>query len=542
MNKITSLLVALFAATALWAYDFQSGDLCYNITSDTTVEVTYSEKSWRNYQGLTTITIPATVDYENKSYKVTCIGQEAFYFCDVTSITLPNSITNIGERAFVYCRGLETFVIPNTVDTIGESAFEYCGKLREVTILQGVVSIGRSAYSRCTSLESVYIPSSVAQIDLWAFSHCSNLTSIIVDENNPTFDSRDNCNAIIETSTNTLLAASNATIIPNSVIKIQNWAFYGCSNLKSIVIPKSVTDIAHSAFDFCSNLQSIVVENGNMIYDSRDNCNAVIETATNTLRVGCLTTQIPNSVQIIGERSFYGSDNLTSIVIPEGVTTIEDAAFEFCGNLSSVTLPQTLTYIGSGAFEFSNLQSIAIPEAVVYIGSGAFWECKFTEFAFPSQITTIESYVLCYCTGLKSITIPNKATEIKNNAFYSCSSLTSVTIGYNVETIGNNAFASCANLKTVTVLADVPPVCDASFDTERLAQMTLLVAPEVLTAYQIADTWKDFGNIVAIGTTDVENITGSTSNAQKVIIRNGQVLIRQGNTLYNLAGVPMENN
>ncbi len=541
MNKITSLLVALFATTALWAYDFQSGDLCYNITSDTTVEVTCLEK-WNNYQNLTNVVIPMLVENEGKNYKVTRIGAFAFNFCrTITSVSIPSSINAIEEYAFHYCT-FQSIAIPEGVERIGSQAFSDCEKLKSITLPQSLTTIEDWAFSGCKDLETFFIPKKVTQIGVCALGNCSRLTSIVVDDKNTTFDSRNNCNAIINTTTNALIVGCNATIIPSNVTSIPNWAFNGCENLGSITIPSGVEYIGKYAFVSCSNLRSIVVESGNTIYDSRDNCNAIIETATNTLLSGCLTTQIPNNVQVIGEWAFYGSSNLASIVIPEGVVTIEDAAFEFCGNLSSVTLPQTLTYIGSGAFEFSNLQSIAIPEAVVYIGSGAFWECKFTEFAFPSQITTIESYVLCYCTGLKSITIPNKATEIKNNAFYSCSSLTSVTIGYNVETIGNNAFASCANLKTVTVLADVPPVCDASFDTERLAQMTLLVAPEVLTAYQIADTWKDFGNIVAIGTTDVEDITGSTSNAQKVIIRNGQVLIRQGNTLYNLAGVPMENN
>lgn len=180
----------------------------------------------------------------------------------------------------------------------------------------------------------------------------------------------------------------------------------------------------------------------------------------------------------------------------KNVTTIKWDAFNCCKSLTAITLPSTLTKLG-----------------------GAFWGCR----------------------SLTSIVIPNEVKEIDSSTFYDCSSLTSVTIGHNVENIGYNAFKSCTNLKIVTVLADIPPVCDTSFDTERLAQMTLLVAPEVLTAYQIADTWKDFGNIVAIGTTDVEDITGSTSNAQKVIIRNGQVLIQQGNTLYNLAGAPVKN-
>ena len=139
MRKLFSLLVALLATTSLWAYDFKSGDLYYNITSSSapyTVEVTYQNPSSFNYSGLTIATIPETVTYNGTTYSVTSIGVTAFYWCSsLTSITIPNSVTSIGERAFQFCSSLTSITIPNSVTSIGEYAFEDCSSLDTLTCL-----------------------------------------------------------------------------------------------------------------------------------------------------------------------------------------------------------------------------------------------------------------------------------------------------------------------------------------------------------------------------------------------------------------------
>ena len=195
---------------------------------------------------------------------VTSIGYNAFYNCSgLTSVTIPNSVTTIGYGVFAGCSSLTSVTIPNSVTSIGYGAFSGCSGLTSVTIPNSVTSIGNYAFQSCSGLTSVTIPNSVTSIGDGAFRGCSGLTSVTVDKNNGTYDSRDNCNAIIDSSTNTLIVGCKNTTIPNSVTSIGNSAFSGCSGLTSVTIPNSVTSIGRYAFYNCSgltNLTSLAVE------------------------------------------------------------------------------------------------------------------------------------------------------------------------------------------------------------------------------------------------------------------------------------------
>ena len=211
------------------------------------------------------VAILPSINVNGKEYKVTSIKDWAFSYCiDMTSVTIPNSVTEIGESAFSGCRGLNSINIPNSVKTISEgtflgcsgltavtipnsveviagSAFEKCSGLVSVTIPNSVTSIKFAAFAECSSLTSITIPNSITSIEAGAFLGCGGLTSITVEEGNPNYDSRNNCNAIIETNTNVLITGCNNTVIPNNVTRIEENAFNGCTGLTSITIPNSVT-------------------------------------------------------------------------------------------------------------------------------------------------------------------------------------------------------------------------------------------------------------------------------------------------------------
>ena len=253
------------------------------------------------------------------------------------------------------------------------------------------------------------------------------------------------------------------------VTSIADYSFYNCSGLTSVSIPTSVTSIKRSPFYSCSGLTSIVVALGNPAYDSRNNCNAIIETATNTLILGCMNTTIPTSVNTIGEHAYFGCTGLTNLFIPLSVTSIGENAFTNCTGLTSINIPESVTDIGVYAFASctgltrvrisegvtniadhafsycSRLTSINIPTGVTSISAGVFWACSgLTNFSIPTSITRIERIAFAYCTGLESISIPESVTSIGEEAFAYCSRLTSITSYItDVFATGRSAFGGC---------------------------------------------------------------------------------------------------
>ena len=342
------------------------------------------------------------IEYEidEKTGTVTITG----YSGGDATVVIPSEIegkkvSSIGFSAFEENWTIESIIIPDSVTSIGGDAFYYCPNLTSITIPDSVTSIGEGAFYECCSLKSIVIPSGVEEIR-GIFSGCTSLNKIVVDKNNAKYDSRNNCNAIIESETNKLVMGCDGTVIPGSVTSIGNYAFSNCDSLTDITIPDSVTSIEHYAFYYCDNLTgitipdsvtdiekcifygcnsltSIVVDDKNITYDSRNNCNAIIDTATNELIAGCNSSVIPSGVTGIGDFAFSGCEGLTDITIPEGVTNIGDYAFYGCDGLTDITIPDGVTSIGENAFDLCyGLTSITIPDSVTSIGESAFWGCE----------------------------------------------------------------------------------------------------------------------------------------------------------------------
>ena len=292
---------------------------------------------------------------------VTSIGKWTFEGCSgLTSVEIPSSVTSIGEGAFWDCSGLTSVTIPNSVTSIKNATFWGCSGLTSIEIPNSVTSIGEYAFANCFGLTFVEIPNSVTSISYDAFAGCSNLTSVKI--NSPSIGAWFQGNNFIEsvifgenmTSIGNYAfygcAGLTSLTIPNSVTSIGAYAFQFCTGLTSLTIPNSVVSIGDYAFNACTGLSSISVEQGNSVYDSRNNCNAIIETSSNTLLVGCKTTVIPNSVTSIGNGVFINSDDLTSIEIPNSVTSIGNQAFTYCHDLMSIKIPSGVTSIGEKAF------------------------------------------------------------------------------------------------------------------------------------------------------------------------------------------------
>lgn len=326
-------------------------------TGDMTNYENSSEQPWYSYRELI-----ATLTIEDG---VTSIGDHAFDGCGLTSITIPNSVNSLGNYAF-YNSDITSVTLPSSVTSVGRQAFALCEFLSSTTILGNITTLSLGMFGSCQKLTSVNIPNSVTSIERGVFEGCSMLTSII---------------------------------IPNSVKTIGDRAFRDCG-LTSITIPGSVSSIGERAFGMSYSLTTIVVDSNNSIYDSHEDCNAIIETASNTLIAGCQNSIIPNGVKTIGPFAFENCRILESITIPNSVTTIGANAFLMCSSLNPIVIPNSVVSIGEAAFRYcSRPTTITIPNSVKSIGAKAFdgWErlesvYSMIEEPFVIEDNTFDSY------------------------------------------------------------------------------------------------------------------------------------------------------
>ena len=550
------------------------------------------------------VTIPESVSHDGKEY----------------------SVTTIAEKAFQGCSGLTGVDIPESVKTIGDYAFSGCNNMTQVTVAWlSPLAINSTVFpnrANCT----LYVPQG-CQALYQAADYWKEFKEII----DPTIDD-DSVDGIFytydtEKYTATVTGAKSdlqEVNIPDNVTyegrvytvtKIARAAFQD-HDMAAVIVPFTMKEIGYDAFRGCKNLVSMkvrsyyeymqqlvspfVVQEGitnvdvdgtmdpaskgvnrslavmeeEAVYDSRNDCNAIIHKATNMLMAGCQTTVIPEDVVKIGDHAFYGQTNLTSISIPSSVTILGSGAFYDCKNLESVVLNEGLVTIGSCAFlNCEKLGSIKIPISVKKIDEFAFVNCKslnkaivsdlsawcaisfinrdsnpifrsgklysdenteVKELVIPEEVTSIGNYAFYNCDGITSVTLPSSLASIGSSAFYACDNITSVSLPATVTAIGQDALMGCDLLTTITAYMTAPPTLTAQFANAE--KITLYVPRGTKALYEAADYWKDFMEII-----EMEEVIDVTDISQlDVAIYTDNVEINKG-TQATLS-VKMKNN
>ena len=429
---------------------------------------------------VTSITIPASVKN---------IGSSAFAQCSITTANIPanaisyipedllqtviiNSGISISSSAFKNCSSLTSITIGDSVTSIGSSAFYGCSVLNSVTFGENsqLESIGDSAFYNCSSLATVTIPDSVTSIGDSAFYNCSSLESVSIGEN-----------SLLES--------------------IDNYVFYNCSSLATVAIPDSVTSIGGYAFYNCNSLESVTFGENSMLES-----------------IGCST--------------FEDCSSLTSITIPDSVISIGDFGLRYsytfsgCSSLESVTFGENslLESIGERVFyNCSSLERITIPAGVLRIGSYTFNGCSLltsVNFGENSQLKSMGSYAFEDCSSLTSITIPGSVTSIGERAFYNCSSLTSITIPASVTSIGSYAFDDCSSLEAVYI-TDIAAWCNISFSSSTSNPLyyaqNLYLNGELVTEMEIQDSVTSIGSYAFYNCSLLNSVTfGENSKLESI--------------------------
>ena len=434
-------------------------------------------------------------------YSVTSIGNSAFYKCTgLTSVTIPNSVTSIEAYAFSSCSGLTSIEIPNSVTSIGYQAFYGCSGLTSIEIPNSVTSIGYQAFYGCSGLTSVTIPNSVTSIEEETFKNCSSLTSVTIGNSvtsigNLAFEGCTSLTYVIWNAKNCNNFDSNNTpffadyYIPgdyynppvhitfnlrpqiktfffgDSVEHIPSNLCAGMDNLNDLTIGSSITEISTDAFSGCNNIKNVTI-NSNAVagkaYSSSENLTTILGTQVEEYIIG-------ETVTAIGSYAMYNASSLPALTLPSSILSIGQSAFDGCLQLKTVNINSNAivskTYTATNNFSTifgSQVLTYNLGDAITAIGDYAFYENNLSAATMSENITQIGNSAFRNCAGLTSATIPESVTSIGNDAFRECTGVETLTLP-NVTTIGNGAFADCGNLTSLQLGNNLTTIGDSTF-------------------------------------------------------------------------------
>ena len=385
---------------------------------------------------------------------------------NLKSISFENGTTQIVRWIFAYCDGLEEITIPDTVTKIGNAVFYSCKNLRTVNISGNVTEIGSSVFRECLALQEIVIPDSVTSIGTNAFYGCVNLSKVTLSKNLKSlgYHAFYDCNALTAVEIPKSLERAETTMEGSGGV------FVNCTSLKSVSFESGRTKIPRYLFAYCRGLEEIVIPD-------------TVQTIESSAFRGCVNLtkiDLQDGLTQIGNSVFLDCSALKDVVIPESCTTIGNSAFENCINLASAVLPSKLDRISEGLFRNSGVNKIDLPDTVSVIEVNAFRECAaLTEIKMPANLQIIENYAFQGCTALAAVTFPENLQSIGRNAFSNCNALTAVTIPDSVRSLGDYLFAECELLRDVTLGTGITIIPSYAFNL--CPSLTKIVIPYYVT-------------------------------------------------------------